>query len=557
MYISVLATEYRLLKNYNQDYSETIKLLYYAILTFNRLDETAESYYRNGVIQQGDLNGFFVRNDFTPDFVNKYFSLGTNPFFKASNIPFWSEGEHLLSTSNPDGFENSEDNVWHMLEALALVNKLLDTEVVDGVSIDFKKMAKDITKNIVGYMSHDNNMLYDACKEHNTITQWCSPMEFSWYLKNNVTDKLVSAGNGISNKGEFDGTMLSMSYGFAKAANNILNENKFEGMPSQIVPVFPYLVPVQIPSSQSLFNYIIGSTVSDLYLSLYAAEKTCVSYLGVVVNFSNIILCLEGNEQKSILWEKYGDIPYSVCTQNSSKIRSLFRVSHLDDYKYRSVCATGNIGIGNNTPYQLLIQKQKDNNIYKYEHLPLLWCVLNDINSSNSSLISQDDRDIIFNMLRRAPGCGPRFLNKDSINNEWSIPNTLITPEKRYGGYFNYHDSTEFNGLDYMLLHNLYWLTNPVSIPKDINPLLLCTEPGHVHQAIATNDIVSSQLMNLNNNSLNIYAGNSITLLPGFETTGTGNVYFDISEVTTTNEPVYYHKLSLKSYENACPDRLK
>ncbi|MBI3502112.1 MAG: hypothetical protein HY063_09975 [Bacteroidetes bacterium] len=86
MYLGVLATEYALLKQSNQDASETVKELYYALKAFNRLDETAESYWRcptcpanpqNSAVSSdafpqtdGDLNGFFLREDVASDFLS-------------------------------------------------------------------------------------------------------------------------------------------------------------------------------------------------------------------------------------------------------------------------------------------------------------------------------------------------------------------------------------------------------------------------------------------------------------------------------------------------------
>ena len=46
-YISMFTIEYKLLKIYGQDYSQTIKELYFALKSFKRLDVIAELYYRD------------------------------------------------------------------------------------------------------------------------------------------------------------------------------------------------------------------------------------------------------------------------------------------------------------------------------------------------------------------------------------------------------------------------------------------------------------------------------------------------------------------------------
>ena len=46
-YISILVTEYRLLKNSNRNYIETLKQLYYALLALERIDLYSEGCYKS------------------------------------------------------------------------------------------------------------------------------------------------------------------------------------------------------------------------------------------------------------------------------------------------------------------------------------------------------------------------------------------------------------------------------------------------------------------------------------------------------------------------------
>ena len=78
-YIAVLATEYKLLNDQGLDTYQTRKELYYALEAFNRLDLNAESYFNlagtttpNQAISPpiSDLNGFFIRDDMTDNFVD-------------------------------------------------------------------------------------------------------------------------------------------------------------------------------------------------------------------------------------------------------------------------------------------------------------------------------------------------------------------------------------------------------------------------------------------------------------------------------------------------------
>lgn len=63
LYISVLATEYKLLKEAGKDLTAIRNELYYAIEAVNRLDENAEYYY-DGITKS--KNGFCIRTD-APD----------------------------------------------------------------------------------------------------------------------------------------------------------------------------------------------------------------------------------------------------------------------------------------------------------------------------------------------------------------------------------------------------------------------------------------------------------------------------------------------------------
>ena len=78
-YIAVLDTEYKLLNNQGLDTYQTRKELYYALEAFNRLDLNAESYFNlagtsnpNQAISPpiSDLNGFFIRDDMTDNFLD-------------------------------------------------------------------------------------------------------------------------------------------------------------------------------------------------------------------------------------------------------------------------------------------------------------------------------------------------------------------------------------------------------------------------------------------------------------------------------------------------------
>jgi len=417
-YISVLTTEYRLLKNSNQNYTQTIRELYYALKSFDRLDVTAEAAYRETHTQQSsDLNGFFIRNDINDLFWSKYKNSGTEPYF--------SQNQAIYG----DKQQNSLDNCVHYLESLALVNALLDNETVDGVDIDFKQLAKDITRRMIQNMQHPNEPIpvinFPGLKKI---------FSYTWYLKNDVTGMPLSAkyGSGL------DGTMLYTSYGFAKAANRILGNKVFKEM----------------RFSYEISKFLLNHCVTDYSFELEVKRKAIMIPLPIF-SFKDYTFyaTIIGQKIKVFHW-----LWLPLFTKVLSSQTSTWNLGQ-DDYKMRSLCATGNIDIvKKKSPYQVLIQKQQESSVLKFEHLPLLWAVV----MNNFSFIREEDRKNIKSLLDAAPPAGPyKFLKNGSVeygSYEWSSPSRLIWPDRL--GDCNKPVTGYFNGLDFMLLYNLYQLSN-------------------------------------------------------------------------------------------------
>lgn len=417
-YISVLATEYRLLKNSGQDYNRTIHELYYALKSFERLDRTADSLFRDDKSQQsGDLNGFFLRHDVNSTFWDTYKKDGVNPYFGQTQAMF-----------DPP-MPNSLDNCIHYLESFALVNALVDNETVDGIAVDFKQLAKDAVDRMISNMQHPDEPIpvidFPVLKRIHSYT---------WYLKNPVTGTVIPVkyGSGL------DGTMLYTSYGFTKAANRILGVKKYR----------------EIRFSYELSKFLLSHCITDNDFELVVKRKMGVFPIPTpTFKDYTFYITLEARKVKVLHWLWLPMITKTLTAQ--SKVWNIGQ----DDYKMRSLCATGNIDIvKHKSPYEVLIQKQYESSKLKYEHLPLLWSVV----MNNFSYIKDKDRLYIKNLLDAAPPDGPcKFLKNGTLqmgHPEWSSPSRLIWPERL--GDCNKPVTGHFNGLDYMLLHNLYLLSN-------------------------------------------------------------------------------------------------
>ena len=176
-YLCVLATEYRLLKDNNQDVTATADELLNLIYSLKRLDESAETYFGGSE----DLNGFFIRDDVPEDFHLNFPGINTiySDFF-----------------ADPTPSEMSQDQVWSQLVGLALVKKLVDDPMIN-------QEAKDLTWRIVDAMHY--------------ITE---DDIYIWEIINPVTLEIVQSNDDVG----------GLCHGFGEAATWITEQNCHFGL---------------------------------------------------------------------------------------------------------------------------------------------------------------------------------------------------------------------------------------------------------------------------------------------------------------------------------------
>ena len=119
--------------------------------------------------------------------------------------------------------------------------------------------------------------------------------------------------------------------------------------------------------------------------------------------------------------------------------------------------------------YDFLINNRDDNPfnpVRPYEHFPLIYEILHGP-LGNYDPTSQSEWNYYLNLLNSAPDCGTYNFGQTNYDGlpirpfEWSSDNRLVWPEN-LGKDNNLDGSskTEYrNGIDFMLLHNLFWLT--------------------------------------------------------------------------------------------------
>ena len=461
-YLALLSTELYLLKTNHQDYSQTLAELYYAMLALERLDLYSESHWRrfdgkltlmtgNSVKQKrnisiidslgrtpiaeertplpSDINGMHLRDDVTPAFWNKH-----RQHFGVSE--YGRSGRHPME-------EISQDVMFHNIEGLALVGKLAGTEnvanvpvtfnspiipqylsekgIMRGDSIDFALWAGDIISRYINCFQSDKPLRLILKKNR-------------WVLRNTVTGKKVQQGSGdigwdswlFYNYGlvavgrEFTGADLRRAKGYKKG------DWMF----------------------QSILTDGFNATVDKAVLSTLAP-----GYKKRGVRITIDVLTVGVYELHILLMKGVAGICNLAIGTNT------------DDYKVRSLASTSNY-LGDSTYTVLKSRRSYDpcntGQPTVYEHLQLINLALYDSDGRNllrDSAQYRSERKIYESLLNEAPFYGPTgdcTLDADHYARNWSETSRCVWPENLRPSHRRPCKDIDFNGMDYMMLYNLY-----------------------------------------------------------------------------------------------------
>jgi hypothetical protein len=545
-YLGMLATEYRLLKNKGQNYQQTVDELYYAISALKRLDVRSESYFRSDhlVKVMEDANGWMIRDDVTPAFWENY----------RSQLGFPGLGEGSYQSVFKDGCKKdeivpkesmSQDYVYHMLEGLALVAKLVDGEYVTSEGFkDIPALARDMSTKMIRALQHDEPIyLLHSGSNFNCVatkpTRWqiifspawaaltetqylmmCS-LKSRWYIQNPVTGELAAEGSGS----EFD-TWLYYCYGAARAGEKIS-----PGVNLQFTPSSRQL------QEEVFMSLVDGSYKNEIGAIFQPFEETIVRGIDQWISENT------GLPLGALSVDVIGDIKTHFINEI---------IKDFDVYKQRSLAVIGGIG-GENTFWKLR------NDITKYGHFLPMYMLLQGTSSSyvSTSPAYIADKNYYESLLSVAPCQGPRSYrvnDHDDFNEEWSSMSRLVWPESRN----KWKDQRlDFNGLDYMLLHNLYCLAYNQDFTKMTVASNEIIRTGLEETAV---DIISGANIAAYS-TVNFNASHSIKFVPGFkatygtiltaEITPTSVNYAGFSQLNTCNNITTVGRLASSQDENS------
>jgi len=376
-YIMYLATEYyNFKKNNNKLANETLKKLYYALKSIERLDANAEYNYRGlniwlwdkGPFKE-DLNGFFMRDDVPNDLLSKYLHLGMKDEYNiVDKVEGWESMNMLWSgEKNFRMSDMSQDQVWHLVQGFAFVKKIFENEgsqtyLIDKEIVNIVNLCTEIPKRMLDYM-------FITCKLR---------------LKNPIFNLPVPRGEDCR----------LFAYGFAKVGKYLTGYDYYKHLKWYHKP---------------LYNTII-----------WISEKILYNGLSEIIN--NI-------------FKKYKSLHIKI-----------------KNYSYRSLAVTGDISFGTNL--EKLFNKDALNG--DSLHLPYVYNLL------HGGKIDPKVHEIVLNRLKSAPDTGPYNFDKDNMSEDirWTSSNTLMNSLKCEELGDDYPHKGIYNGMDYLLLYNLYKMYN-------------------------------------------------------------------------------------------------
>lgn len=537
-YWIVLATEYKLLSENNQDVQATLNELYYAMQAFNRLDMKAEGYLggdMNAPLVTSDLNGFFIRDDVRhqiaqnfendPPFMNG--PIQPDPgrpnqmradFEGWTNYDDGTEGNEVQTTEPHLPNSESLDQLTTILLGLRFIEHLVPNTFVKPTEDDSGFYIHDeclaMIKRIVEYLNDTdpNNFGQYSAKE--------------WTLLQGEDETVHNGGSSC----------ILQSYPMTEMMKALFSQQESEmiGEPGEVRWQFragDICIDVGNGNGQgfddsafaqavvnavvfAVGNFVLGQIITgDNTVSLLAAAQGAV---WAAANCGTDFCCeaVDGpliievpNETIRKIWERMesSNIPMHAEGSGTHVIYTGDMVIKIDGIP-NSLPQFTPIPIGekltNDDNVHIMLEQSLLGNIWgptyvadcaypsHLDHIPLL----NDILHFNSVPTSNNKpQEHYQNLLTLAPCVGP-WADPENLYNsapEWSSANRLfhsgdrnmgankdgLSPDDEYRGYFP--------GIDYMLMYNAYHIAYQSQLPEyKMDQTCTCTESITSHEEI-------------------------------------------------------------------------
>ncbi|MES2133452.1 MAG: T9SS type A sorting domain-containing protein [Bacteroidota bacterium] len=511
IYMAVLATEYKMLKLNNQNTDSVKHELYCALNAVNRLDYNAEPLY--GSSYSNSLDGFLIRDDIPGDFVlnnykhfNYYNTWSGNPndtwtqnnflgdsrqvpntnftdkgFQSIIPIGQWQttsvysenfeyQSQHGSSASAYGNYAMSSDHVISLMYGLRMISEYVDTgandqnhhfNYGDEAYTSIRDETGVISDRVVKYLKNHNWKIQKPNGSPVSANQGGNA-KFNAYALAQIAGIINQPGNGINHWNQFQSPVPTVDQAYHDSHTKGLGFEEFETYAKSPGTTFDIIVQTAELTSacQCLFSKIGGNVITMIEVIMQKIWKWLGTIFGwllnIIINIINYVTPIQWNNTTLLQ-----SIPNAtVLNLNASRLGE--RIKYQQDYSLLT---------------SLLYQGQKVSDLD-----------LNLINTYNSVLSRTSD------ILNSAPCDGPRNFTEGHVYSngastispsydvlEWSSTSLIEHPNALGADQIDHVpgsapdtwglQSGEYNGLDYMLYHNLYYLYKQSLESEQINTI--------------------------------------------------------------------------------------
>jgi hypothetical protein len=504
-YLAVLATQYKLQVDANQNTTATLNELYYAINAIERIDGGAEKFIIPG--EPINYNGFFIRDDIDAPFIqnwNNQYTITEDPRdrYDALTSGYYNDMIPVKNLAQRCDNEMSQDQLFGILQGFTFIKKFVGHVYVKPSSLDAGFYIDDKIKQMTErYMTHLTNMharseQYSVIKIKNnplpigwnsgsfpplgpvigfpgitdTISNVCNVNE-NWIVFNPVINDVCGSYNQrqkseirpfaypvakiseLITGNDYTSSLSNQAFHFKKNSNDIFGDGNY---------CFPYTFDIPLDDLNGNHWQLLQNASEILTPNSLTGETP-----SLCINITNDTIPLPFGNQID---------PIVICFPSYNTFMAL---------QLATLSGTW--------------QQSKINQLAQNWNMPLFDIMYAAIN--NTTPIQSKNYWKTF--LDSAPCQGPyNYKNPSTGVNEFD-PN-WYSPYKWGGeGIQNVNSHGEFNGNDYMLLYNLYQIIykNSASLPEYVENTCPCSESKELSQKIKNHSTISSngqQVLNSN-----------------------------------------------------------
>lgn len=498
IYVGALATEYKLLKMNNQNTDSTRYELYCALNAVNRLDYNAEPLYGS---YSNSLDGFLIRDDIPKDFVlnnYKHFNYyntwdGTSTVTKQTygkpldnfQVPTttdndrgflsiiqrgqWEVGsvyydnyqykkEHPDDVAEQGNVAMSQDHLISLMYGLRLVSEYVDPNAnwnnqgflfgESGISSILQE-AEAISDRLVKNLKSHHWQLKKPDGTDVSNHEGGDAHVYAYALAQ-IAGKINQPNTSVDNWPSLSPVPM-VDQAYHDAHTKALGFQEFQFFAKSPGITFDLITQIGELNAacQCLFNKLGGNMVTIITVTMEKIWK----WLGTVFGWILNIIVNTINYTIPISWTNHTDVASlpNALTLNTNALKSAQRIKYRQDYALIT---------------NMLLQNKRVN----FMNYGSFLNAYNNVLSRTSDILNSAPCTGPYNFSNHRPASLPGgFETKESYDvYEWSgyslieHANSMGTDNLDYNAQTNTNtyqlNTGEYNGLDYMLYHNLYYL---------------------------------------------------------------------------------------------------